>query len=76
MGDFSPETFQAKREEDDRFKIVKGKKCQPIILYPAKVSSFTNGEIKTCLTKQKQRVNAKPVLKMPKGLVWVGKDAN
>ena len=57
--DFSMETFKAQREEHDR---VKEKKCQPSILYPAKLS-FTNGEIK-------EINNTKPVLReMPKGIL-------
>lgn len=36
--DFSAEILQAQRERNDKFKILKNKNCQPIKLYPAKLS--------------------------------------
>ena len=36
--DFSTETLQARREWHDIFKVMKGKKLQPRILYPAILS--------------------------------------
>ena len=43
--DFSTETLQARREWHDIFKVMKGKKLQPRILYPTRLSSRF-GEIK------------------------------
>ena len=44
--DFSTETSQARRERQDIFKVLKGKNLQPRILYPARLSFRTEGEIK------------------------------
>ena len=45
--DFSTETLQARREWHDLFKVMKGKKLQPRILYPARLSFRFDGEIKS-----------------------------
>ena len=45
--DFSAETLQAKREWQDKFKVMKGKNLQPRLLYPARISFRFDGEIKT-----------------------------
>ena len=47
--DFPTETLQARREWHDIFKVMKGKKLQPRILYPTRLSSRF-GEIKVFQT--------------------------
>ena len=44
--DFSAETLQARREWHDILKVMKGKKLQPRLLYPARISLRFDGEIK------------------------------
>ena len=63
--DFPTETLQARREWQDIFKVMKGKKLQPRILYPARLSFRFIGEIKRFPDKQKLREFStnKPVLK-------------
>ena len=51
--DFSSETLQVRREGQDIFKVLKGKKLQPRILYPARISFKLEGEIKNFFNKQK-----------------------
>ena len=53
--DLSAETFQARREWQDIFKVMKGKNLQPRLLYPARISFKFDGEIKTFTDKQKLR---------------------
>ena len=53
--DFSAETLQARREWHDMFKVMKGKKLQPRILFPARLSFRFSGEIKSFIDKQKLR---------------------
>ena len=53
--DFSAETLQARREWHDIFKVMKGKKLQPRLLYPARISFRFDGEIKSFTDKQKLR---------------------
>ena len=53
--DFSAETLQARREWHDVFKVMKGKKLQPRLLYPARISFRFAGEIKRFKDKQKLR---------------------
>ena len=53
--DFSRETLQARREWHGTFKMMKGKKLQPRILYPERLSFRFDGEIKSFLDKQKLR---------------------
>ena len=51
--DFSVETLQARREWHDILKVMKGKKIQPRLLYPARISFRFDGEIKSFTDKQK-----------------------
>ena len=53
--DLSAETLQARREWKDIFKVLKGNNLQPRLLYLARVSSKTDGEIKNFSNKQKLR---------------------
>ena len=53
--DPSAETLQARREWQDIFKVMKGKKLQPRLLYPARISFRFDGEIKTFTHKKKLR---------------------
>ena len=70
--DFSTETFQARRNWHGIFKVMKSKDLQPRLLYPARVSFKTEGEISSYPDKKKLKefVNTKPVLQqMLKGLL-------
>ena len=62
--DLSAETLQARREWHDIFKVMKGKKLQPRLLYPARISFRFDGEIKSFTDKQKLREfsSTKPAL--------------
>ena len=51
--DLSAETLKARREWQDTFKVLKGKNLQPRLLYPARISFKTDGEIKIISDKQK-----------------------
>ena len=51
--DFSAETLQARREWHDILKVMKGKKLQQRLLYPASISFRLDGEIKSFTEKQK-----------------------
>ena len=42
--DFSTETLQGRREWQDIFKVLKGKKLQPGILYPERISFKMEGK--------------------------------
>ena len=53
--DLSAETLQARREWHNIFKVMKGKKLQPRLLYLAKISFGFNGEIKSFTDMQKLR---------------------
>ena len=53
--DFSAETLQARREWHDILKVMKGKKLQPRLLYPARNSFIFDGEIKSFTEKQRLR---------------------
>ena len=53
--DLSAETLQARRECQDIFKVLKGKNLQPKLLYLARISFKTDGEIKSFSDKQKLR---------------------
>ena len=53
--DFSAETLQGRREWHDKVKVMKGKKLQPRLLYPSRISFRFNGEIKSFTDKQKLR---------------------
>ena len=49
----STEMLQARREWHDILKVMKGKKLQPRILYPARLSFRFDGEIKSFPDKQR-----------------------
>ena len=53
--DFSAETLQARREQHDIFKMMKGKNQQPRILYPARYLFRYDIEINSFTGKQKLR---------------------
>ena len=66
------ETLQARREWQKIFKAMKGKKMQPRILYPARISFKIEGEIKDFCNKEKLKdcSNTKSILKeILKGLL-------
>ena len=71
--DHAAETLQARREWQDIFKVLKGKKnLQPRLLYPARISFKIDGEIKSFSDKQKLREfsTTKPTLQqMLNGLI-------
>ena len=48
--DLSAETLPARREWQDIFKVLKGKNLQPRLLYLARISFKTDGEIKSFQT--------------------------
>ena len=71
--DLSAKTLQAKREWQDIFKVLKGKNLPPRLLYLARISFKTGGEIKSFSDKQKLRElnTIKPALQqMLNGLIW------
>ena len=51
--DLSAETLQASRDWQDLFKVMKGKKLQPRLLNPARISFRFDREIKSFTDKQK-----------------------
>ena len=51
----SAETLQARREQQDMFKALKGKNLQPRLLHPKRISFKIDGEIKRFSDKQKSR---------------------
>ena len=53
--ELSAETLQARREWQDIFKLMKEKKLQPRLLYPARILFRFDGEIKTFTDEQKLR---------------------
>ena len=55
IADLSAETPQARREWQDIFKVLKQKNLQPRLLYLARISFKTDGEIKNFSNKQKLR---------------------
>ena len=55
LADFSTETVQARRESQDIFNMMKGKKLQPRMLYPARLWFRLDGEIKSFPDKKKLR---------------------
>ena len=55
IADLSAETIQARKEWQDKFKVLKEKNLQPRLLYPAKISFKIDGEIKSFSDKQKLR---------------------
>ena len=46
-GDLSTETWQARKEWQDIFNMLKQKNMQPIILYPVRLSFKIEGEMKS-----------------------------
>ena len=60
--DFSIETFQARKEWCEIFKVMKSKDLQPRLLYPARLSYKIKGEIRSFPheKKLKEFVNTKP----------------
>ena len=52
--DLSIETLHARREWQDIIKVMKEKKLQPRILYPAKASKRFNGDIKIFMQKSQE----------------------
>ena len=62
--DLSAETLQARREWDLIFNIFKENNFQPRILYPAKLSFISQGEIKSFMNKKLLRdfVTTRPAL--------------
>ena len=70
--DLSTETLQARRDQQDIFKALKGKNLQPRLLYLGRISFKIDGEIKSFSDKQKLREfsSTKPALQqMLKGLM-------
>ena len=53
--DLSIETLQARREWQDILKVMKENNLQPRLLYPTRISSKYEGEIKSFTDKQKLR---------------------
>jgi hypothetical protein len=51
--DFSPETMKARRSWTDVIQTLRELKCQPRILYPAKLSITIDGETKVTNNKTK-----------------------
>ena len=51
--DFSTETFQARREWQEIFKGMKSKDLQSRLVYPAKLSFRTEGQVKSFPDKKK-----------------------
>ena len=69
---YSTETFQARREWCEIFKVTKSRDVQPRILYPTRLAFKIEGEIRSFPDKKKLKefVNNKPVLQqMLKGLL-------
>ena len=70
--DFSKETWQARRDWQEVFKVMKSKDLQPRLLYPAELSFIMEGQIK-CFSdkvKLKEFIITKPLLyEMLKGLI-------
>ena len=70
--DLPAETLQVRRAWQDIYKVLKGKNLQPKLLYLARISFKTDGEIKSFSDKQKLREysTTKPALQQKlKGLI-------
>ena len=69
--DFSKETFQARRNWKEVFKVIKTKDQQPRLLYPAKLSFRMKGQIKCFPDKVRLKgfIITKPLYEMLKGLI-------
>jgi len=64
--------LQARREWQFIFKVLKGKNLQPRLLYPARISFKTDGEIKRFSDKQRLKefcTNKLALQQMLKGLI-------
>ena len=72
LADFSKETLQARRGWKEVLEVMKGKDLHPRLLYPAKLSLRTEGQIK-CLpdkVKLKEFIITEPLLyEMLKGFI-------
>ena len=53
--DFSAETLQARRQQQDIFRVMNMKNLEPRLIYPARLSFRFEGEIKSFTDKQKLR---------------------
>ena len=53
--DFSKETLQGRRDWQETFKVMKSRNLQPRLLYPAKLSFRTEGQIKIFPNKNKTK---------------------
>ena len=61
--DFSAETLQARREQHDILKVMKGENLQPSLFYSARISFRVDREIKSFMYKQNLRETiTKPAL--------------
>ena len=70
--DLSAETLQERIEWQDIFKVLKGKNLQPRLLYLARISVKTDGEIKSFSDKQKLRefrITKQALQQMLKGII-------
>nr|KAF6374339.1 hypothetical protein mPipKuh1_009558 [Pipistrellus kuhlii] len=70
--DFSTETYQARREYDEIYKVMQRKGLNPRILYPARVSIKIEGKIRRFTDKKrlKKFISTKPAMQdMLKGLL-------
>nr|KAF6274934.1 hypothetical protein mMyoMyo1_010345 [Myotis myotis] len=70
--DFSTETLQARREWQEIFKVMNAKNLQPRLLYPAKLSFRTEGQIKSFTDKEKLKefITTNPgIYEMLKGIL-------
>ena len=69
--DFSTETFQARRDWQEVFKVMTSKDLQPRLLYPTKLSFRMEGQIK-CFpdkVKLKEFIVTRPLYEMLKGFI-------
>ena len=64
IADLSTETWQARKGEQDIFRVLNEKNLQPRILYPAGLSVRIKGEIKSFQDREKLKeyVTTKPAL--------------
>ena len=62
--DFSKETFQARRDWQEVFKVMKSRNLQPTLAYPAKLSFRIEGQIKSFPDNKnlKEFIITKPLL--------------
>ena len=68
--DFSKETFQARRDWPEVFKVIKGKDLHPRLFYPAKLLFRMEGQIKCFPDKLKEFTITKALLyEMLKGFI-------